>query len=149
MPRFQRAAGTVSYALKVSLWRLDPILWQSAMSFDQGYTQSPVLDEPVVERRTEERRIALFVPVFIVPVDDLLAPIGEAFIVRTRDVSDTGLGLIFNSPPDHALYAVEFEFHGIEYRMLMKAKWHRKLDDSIYVGFRGLRKLSQFPVAVT
>lgn len=99
---------------------------------------------PGSERRTQKRYQPWISQVVVVPVDPTLAPLGEPFAAVTRDISQNGLGLIFEESPAHELYGVLLCVDGDESFVLTQVKWHEHSGPFHGVGVRALKVLSGY-----
>ena len=97
-----------------------------------------------VERRSEPRHF-LAEPVVVQPVNSDLRRVADPTAAVTRDISTSGIGLIFEEQFEHELAAIELCTDGETVFLLVEVVWHRPMEPFLYLGSRILRELDEMP----
>lgn len=97
-----------------------------------------------VERRSERRHL-MAVPVLVQPVDAQFNATGAPFAAVTRDISQTGVGLVHEEPIDPQLLALRMCLAGEEVKLVVEVLWCRAFGPYHYVGGKPISKLESFP----
>ena len=110
------------------------------LSFAHRHAQSnPDYLHPL-ERRNETRA-QLIVPAVVQAVTADLECLDEPIDVVTRDISESGIGLISDVGLDHELYTVKFSVHGKSTYLLARKVWSAARGPFDFVGMDALREL--------
>lgn len=96
------------------------------------------------ERREESRDLKLL-HVLAQPVDEDRRPLGDPLAMVTRDISSTGVGLVYPDRIPHDLVALQLELGGEEIVLLTRIVWRKPLGPFYYLGGKFLTRLDRFP----
>lgn len=97
-----------------------------------------------VERRAEPRHY-FAEAVVVQPVNSELQPVREPLAAVTRDISHSGIGLIFEGPIDLNLAAIQLSIDRESVCLLIQIIWRRPMEPFVYAGGRVLRELERMP----
>src|SRR5262245_59241878 len=92
------------------------------LRFAERQVRKAISETPAVERRAEPREYTVK-PVLVQRVDHALQPLGLPLAAVTRDISQQGVGLIFDSPTQHDRLAIAFPLAGEEVFLLIEVLW--------------------------
>jgi hypothetical protein len=95
------------------------------------------------ERRSEERHLML-VPVLVQPVNAQYNPIGDPFVVVTRDISRKGIGLVHGQRIAHPLVALRMSLAGEEVNVVARLVRSEALGPYYFIGGEFVAKLARF-----
>jgi len=96
------------------------------------------------ERRAEERE-SLVVPVLVQPVDKSLRPVGDPFTAVTRDISRSGIGLVYFERVPHCLLAIQARIAGEDVKLVVEIVWQESMGPFEYIGCVAVARLRAFP----
>lgn len=92
----------------------------------------------VTERRSEDRHF-IAQPVSVQFLDSNMQPMGAPRVAVTRDISPSGIGLLFEDATEHGLAAVQLSIDDEDVRLLIEIRWRRLMEPFEYAGGRILQ----------
>jgi hypothetical protein len=114
------------------------------LRFAERQVRMAASQTPALERRAEPRQYAVK-PVVVQRVDRALQPLGLPLSAVTRDISEQGVGLIFESPTQHDWLAIAFEQDSEDVYLLIEVLWRKPMGPFEYAGGRIAQVLQTFP----
>ena len=93
-----------------------------------------------LDRRSEERR-KVIAPATIRPVTHQLRPLAGPIDVVTRDISQSGIGLVLDEKPKHDYYTVKTTIGEEELYVLAMVIWCEPRGPFEFVGMEVVRRL--------
>jgi len=96
--------------------------------------------QPPVCRRTEER-LPLIAAATVQPVTGKLILLGPPFQVATRDISISGIGFVFDGPPEFDFYTINLTVDDEKLALLGMTVWHSPMGPFELVGMDVVRRL--------
>jgi hypothetical protein len=97
-----------------------------------------------VDRRQEERHLML-VPVLAQPVNEQYLALGKPFALVTRDISDSGIGLVHTERIAGDLLAIQMRLAEEEVDVVVRLLWSKAMGPFYYCGGEFVAKLARFP----
>ena len=94
----------------------------------------------VTERRSEGRHF-IAEPVSVQFLDANMQPTGSPRVAVTRDISPSGIGLLFEGATEHDLAAVQLSIDGEDVRLLIEVRWRRLMEPFEYAGGQILQEI--------
>jgi hypothetical protein len=134
-------------------------LWiaKTMIAFEQARLAEPPLDlqtfavqlaaydeqDPTGKRASERFQMATLVPA--IRIDEQLEPVGEPFLVMTRNISTSGIALVHTQPIKEGRIAIELTgASGERIQLALQILRCRELDRFYELGCRYLRRLGTF-----
>jgi hypothetical protein len=127
------------------------------IAFDQARLAEPPLDlqtfaerlseleehDPTGKRESQRFQMTTLVPAVL--IDEQLEPLGEPFMVMTRNISTSGIALVHTAPINHGRVAIELTgASGERIQLALQILRCRELDKFYEMGCRYLRRLGTF-----